>query len=140
VNPDILAAVVAFLRATMGVTAWADAAAPGAAYPYAVVLDGPESYAVQSEDPETGRWLDCLATGVFSVRFYCATKFEARQLGRRVVRALSDSQSRLLAADGAVRHVAPIQGVPDAVSTTGAGVPDVFLWITTFQYVQEFGV
>ena len=147
-NPDIVSAVVAFLQGAMrgdlGVAAdmpqvWADAAPPGTVYPYAVVFEGSETYAYQSTDPETGHWLDCLATGSIVVSFYAATKANARYLGRQAVRLLSDSQEFLSAGDGRVIHMAPVNAVSNAISTTGVGVPDVFLRIVTFQYVQEFG-
>lgn len=153
-NPDIVAAVVAFLQSAMrgdlGVAAnlpqvWADAApstnpdGSQVGYPYAVVAEGPETYAYQSTDPATGHWLDCLATGMVRVAFYAATKANARYLGRQAVRLLSDSQELLVAGDGTVITILPIRAESTAISTSGAGVPDVFLRIVTFQYVQEFG-
>lgn len=147
-NPDIVAAVVAFLQGAMrgdlGVTAtsqqvWADAAPPGTPYPYAVVTEGPETYAYQSTDPQTGHWLDCLATGSIVVAFYAPTKAVARYLGRQAVRLLSDSHELLTAGDGNVIAMVPARAESQTISEPGAGIPDVFLRIVTFQYVQEFG-
>ena len=153
-NPDIIAAVVAFLQGAMrgdlGVTAttpqvWADAApsenpdGTPLGYPYAIITEGPESYAYQSTDPKTGHWLDCLATGTLTVAFYASTKANARYLGRQAVRILSDSYELLTPGDGRCITIFPLNAMSTAISSTGAGVPDVFLRIVTFQYVQEFG-
>lgn len=152
-NPDIVAAVVSFLQEAMGQslassTGYAQAYsdyAPQAnpdgstvSQPYAVVVEGPETYSAQADNPATGYYLSNIAVGAVDVAFYATTKAQARALGRASVRLLSDTQVQLFAQDGRVITVLPVRAISTSIQAEGVAQPTVFLRVVTFQYAQQF--
>jgi hypothetical protein len=153
-NPDILAAVVAYLQQVMGLSlasstgfrqVYADFApeqngdGSPVSQPYAVVSDGPESYQIVSSSTTTaGYQVDVIADGTLSVAFYATSKLAARALGIQAVRALSDTVEMLAAADGRVLTILPVAAQSVPIMTAGVAQPTAFARIVTFNYKQEF--
>ena len=153
-NPDILAAIAAYVADALGLSLASSTGFRQAyvdylpttnpdgsevAPPYAMVTEGPESYAAQSDDPRTGFYLSNLATGTAFVHFLAASKAEARSLCRTAVRAMSDSEVTLEAADGRVVTLLPLSSSPVPHGGAGiAGDPAIFERVLTVQYMQQF--
>jgi len=153
-NPDILAAIAAYLSDAMGLSlasatgfrqVYVDylppANADGSAVvpPFAMVAEGSESYTAQSDDPRTGFYLSNLDTGTAFIHFVAPTKAQARALCRTAVRLMSDSEATLEAGDGREITLLPLNSSPVPHAGTGpADEPAAFERILTIQYMQQF--
>jgi hypothetical protein len=161
-NPpdDILAAIAAYLQESMGLSLAAPATAAfpngypqayseyapstnpdGSALtpPFAVVNEGDESYAAQSEDPATGHFLSNIANGTAFIHFLAPSKAQARALCRRAVRLMSDTVVQLAAQDGRVITLLPLRSQRMPQPSAGVGdEPAIFERVLTVQYLQQF--
>ncbi len=161
-NPpeDILAAIAVYLQASMGLALAAQATtaypngypqayseyAPSTnpdgstvAPPFAIVNEGDESYAAQSEDPVTGHFLSNIANGTAFIHFLAPSKAEARALCRVAVRLMSSTVIQLTSQDGRIFHLAPLNSRRMPQPSTGVGdEPAIFERVLTVQYLQQF--
>lgn len=150
-EPDILAALAAYLQGVMGLSllsssgypqVYSDFAPQGnpdgspVAQPYAVVTDGPESYTASSG--VNPGMVDVIADGVLQVAFYCTTKAEARSLGITAVRLLTDTRVYLGTGDARFMTLLPTQAVSVPLVTEGVQQPTAFARVVTVNYKQEF--
>ena len=159
-DPDILAAIAAYLRGSMGLSLAAPATtaypdgypqayseyAPSAnpdgtpvTPPFAIVQEGDESYSAQSEDPGTGYMLSNIADGTAFIHFVAPSKFEARALCRQAVRLMSSTVVQLTAQDGRVITLLPLRSQRMPQPSAGIGdEPAIFERVLTVQYLQQF--
>lgn len=152
-DPDIIGAIVTYLLNAMradlqsatGVTqVFADYApetnADGSLVqgPYAIVMDGPETYDFSSNDPNTGFLGNVTADGVAHVAFLAGTKALARSLGIACIHRLTDTTGDLYPADGSIMELRP--SASSAVSPKDIGVdqPGLFCRIVTVHYKYQF--
>lgn len=153
---DIVSAVAMYLAGAMGqsllsdtgyvqlYTDWTPSSNPDGSTvsaPYAVLLEGPETYSAQSDNPATGFYLSEIADGRLDIEFHAGTKALARQLGRTAVRLLSNPEMQLIAQDaqviiGGFLPVAAMTRWYDEIGPDGQSTH--FIRIVSCQYKQQF--
>jgi hypothetical protein len=138
---DIIAAVAAFLNDAMAGPLDVTDASPEKAFtdyahqvalPYAIVHDGPESYAYQSDD-------SFIADGALQVSLHAASKSAARRLGRECIRVMSDPNATLPHfLDGTCLEMRPggSQSVPH--TETGPDQPAEFIRVVMWHYRAQY--
>lgn len=147
-NPDIISAVVAYLRWAMGgslfVTETNDgvwstyATSVPVNQPYCVVRAGPETYEFISDDLEGGHSNSVITDGVLHVGFVAPGEEQAWALGRQCVRVLNDTQAEFHAADGRVIYLRPVRSDSVFLTDSGPSIPAVFKRVVTVEYRQQF--
>lgn len=147
-NPDIISAVVAYLRGAMGGSLFVTATNQGVwstyapdvpvGQPYCIVRAGPETYQFTSDDIEEGHSNSVIIDGFLHVAFVAPGEEMAWALSRQCVRVLNDTQAEFHAADGRVIHLRPIQSDSVFLTDSGPSVSAVFKRVVTVEYKQQF--
>lgn len=147
-NPDIISAVVAYLRGAMGGSLFATATNQGvwSTYapdvpvnqPYCVVRAGPETYIFESNDPATGHTNAIITDGFLHVGFVAPLEEQVWALSRQCVLVLNDTQAEFFAADGAIIYLRPVRSDSVPLTDSGPSIPTAFKRVVTVEYRQQF--
>jgi hypothetical protein len=141
-SPDLLAAIVTLVNATMAADlravvgspkAWPEYAPP-VGYPYAIVTNPSESYEYQSRGDDGV--IAMLVDGQMQVSFYATSMTEARRLGRTAILKLADQD--ITFSDGTLLEFRPMSASTTALYEEGVASPTVFVRTVTFHYREQY--
>ena len=150
---DVLGAITAYVQLTMtdqlallptasggvAAAAWADEYPPGTnpPLPYALILDGPESYQFYSADPASGFKNFVITDGQVNVVFFAPTKQAARQLGETFYARACNFPVPLPVGTGNITDLIPATAMSAAPKEPFPGAPAAFVRVVVLHFKHE---